>query len=130
MQSTFTDIKIVALDDAASEPSGDRAFVRLILKLSQSAPSAWSQYFNDAWGQHIYMKKRRASASGDRLEITCMPEDLEKDHLPELNKIISATNSAYRSYADAQTREKEIEIENARRQKEELANLKGRLKFD
>ena len=130
MPGKFTDIKIVEMDDAASGPSGEGALVRVVLKLSQNAPGAWSQYFNEAWRQHIYMMKRKASASGDHLEIVCMPDELEKDHIPELNKIISDTNKAYQNYADAQSREKEIEMENARRQKEELASLKGRLKFD
>lgn len=126
----FTDIKIVGLDDAASGPSGQGALVRLCLKLSQSAPTAWSQYFNDAWDQHFYMTKRRATAFGDRLEIVCMPVELQNEHLPELNKVISETNDAYRKHADAQISEREIEAERARQQKEELANLKGRLKFD
>lgn len=130
MPNTSTDIKIVALDDAASGPSGEGALVRLVLKLSQRAPTLWSQYFNHAWNQHIYMMKRRASVSGDRLEITCMPQELESHHLTQLNKIISETNNAYRKYTEEQTREKEIETERARRQKEELANLKSTLKFD
>jgi hypothetical protein len=130
MPMPFTDIKIVGLDDAASGPSGQGALVRLSLKLSDSAPSAWSQYFNEAWEQHIYMMKRRASVFGDRLEIVCMPDELQNDHLPELNNVISETNSEYRRYADAQDRQREIEVEIARRQKDELANLKGRLKFD
>jgi hypothetical protein len=67
MSDQFTGIKIVALDDEASCPSGQGALLRLVLKLSQSAPSAWSQYFNDAWQQHLYIMKRRASVSGDRL---------------------------------------------------------------
>jgi hypothetical protein len=37
-------------------------------------------------------------------------------------------NTAYRSYVEARNREKQIDLENAKRQKEELANLKGRLK--
>lgn len=130
MSGEFVDIKIVALDDAASGPSGEGALLRLVLKLSQSAPTAWSRYFNEAWSQHLYMMKRRASASGDRLEIVCMPEELESDHLPELKKIVDETNQAYRRFATEQKRLKEIEVEAAKRQNEALANLKGRLKFD
>jgi hypothetical protein len=130
MLDQFNDIKIVALDDEASGPSGQGVLLRLVLKLSQSAPSAWSQYFNDAWRQHLYMMKRRASVSGDRLEIICTPDELEKDHLPELNKVIAETNEAYGKYAQEQKRLKEIEIEAARRQSEALSDLKGRLKFD
>jgi hypothetical protein len=130
MPNQFADIKIVAMDDAASGPSGEGALLRLVLKLSQSAPTAWSQYFNESWRQHIYMMKRKASVSGDRLEIICMPDELESDHLPELKKIVGDTNEAYRKFAQERERRKEIEIETARRQSEALFNLKGRLKFD
>jgi hypothetical protein len=130
MPNQFTDIKIAELDDAASGPSGEGALLRLVLKLSQSTPSAWSQYFNDVWGQHFYMMKRRASISGDRLEIICMPEELETDHLPELKKMIAKTNEAYGRYLEEEKGKKEIEMENTRRQREVLSGLKGRLKLD
>jgi hypothetical protein len=126
----FQDIKIEAFDNSASSPSGEGALMRLVLRLSQSAPPAWSQYFNQSWQQHIYMMKRRAAVVGDRLEIICMPRELEGDHLPELKKVIAETNKAYRAYAAEQNRMKEEAAEEARRQKEELSGLKGRLKFD
>jgi hypothetical protein len=130
MSSEFTDIKIVSLDDVASGPSGDRALFRLVLKLSQRTPTAWSEYFNEAWGHHIYMMKRKATIFGDRLEIICMPDELEKDHLPELNKVMSETNDAYKKYASEQSCINQAEAERVQRQKEELSDLKRRLKFD
>lgn len=130
MADTFEGIKIRELDDAASGPSGEGALMRLVLRLSQSAPGTWSQYFNQAWQQHIYMKKRRASVSGDRLEIICMPDELETDHLPELNKVIAETNTAYGAHAAEQSRLRQQAADEAERQKDQLANLKGKLKFD
>ncbi|AZO54752.1 MULTISPECIES: hypothetical protein [unclassified Mesorhizobium] len=130
MANQFTDIKIKALDDSASGPSGEGALMRLVLRLSQSAPAPWSQYFNKAWQQHIYMMKRRASVSGDRLEIICMPNELQADHIPELNKIITQTNAAYGAYAAEQTRLRQKTADESQRQKDDLAKLKGQLKFD
>ena len=130
MPDQFTDIRIVELDDEASLPSGEGALVRVVLRLSERAPSEWSQYFNDAWRLHLYMMKRRAIVSGDRLEIICMLEELERDHLPELNKVMAETNEAYRKYAQEQNRRREIENEAAQRHREALSNLKDRLKFD
>jgi len=127
---TFTDIKIKELDDAASGPSGQGALMRLVLRLSESAPGPWSQYFNQAWQQHIYMMKRRASVSGDRLEITCMPDELQSDHLPELSKVIAQTNAAYGAHAAEQSRLRQQAADEAKRQKDELSSLKGKLKFD
>lgn len=130
MTGTFKDIKIMELDDAASGPSGERALMRLVLRLSHSAPAPWSEYFNQAWQQHIYMMKRRATVSGDRLAIICMPDELQSDHLPELNKVIAKTNAAYGVYAAEQSRLQQQAVDEAKRQKDELASLKGKLKFD
>jgi hypothetical protein len=127
---TFTDIKIKELDDAASGPSGQGALVRLVLRLSHSAPARWAAYFNERWQQAIYMSKRHARVFGDKLEITCMPYELERDHLPELNKVIAETNEAYRGYFAKQERERDLQEEAEKRQKQELSDLKGRLKFD
>lgn len=130
VEKTFTDIKIKELDDGASGPSGEGALYRLVLKLSHSAPSAWADYFNGAWKQHFYMMKRRASVFGDTLEIICMPDELEKDHVPELKKVIAETNDAYKRWIADREQMRQVQEEQAKRQKQELSDLKGRLKFD
>jgi hypothetical protein len=76
------------------------------------------------------MMKRRASVSGDRLEIICMPDELQADHLSELNKVIAETNEAFKKYDADRKRAKQAEDEHAKRQKQELSDLKRRLKFD
>lgn len=126
----FQDIKIVALDDGASGPSGEGALMRIVFKLSASAPAAWADYFNEAWRQHLYMMKRRAAVSGGRLEIICIPGELETDHIPELSKVIAQTNDAYRAFAAEQARQEQAAEEEALRQKQQLSDLKGRLRFD
>lgn len=130
MAEPFADITMKELDDSASRPSGQGALMRLVLRLSRSAPAQWCQYFNQAWQQHLYGMKRRATVSGDRLEIVCMQDELEQDHLPELKKVIAETNVAYRAFAAEQQRIKEANAKVDQQQKEELASLKGRLKFD
>jgi hypothetical protein len=126
----FQYIKIVDLDEEASGPSGEGALMRTILKLSETPPPEWSEYFNQAWQQHIYMMKRRARVIGDWIEIICMPAELQHDHIPELNKVIAQTNAAYSSHAaDQESRREAIENETAR-QKQQLSELKSKLKFD
>jgi hypothetical protein len=125
----FSDITIEGFDEAASGPSGDRALVRLVLRLSASAPPDWARYFNQAWAQHIYMLKRRAQVAGNRLEIIAMPEELEREHLPELKKVIAETNAAYAPVAARREKEAELAAAEAKRQKDELRSLKDNLKF-
>ena len=131
MSNEFVPIKIVGLNDGASkrvEPGS--AIVRVVLELSASAPSNWADYFNNSWKQHIYMMKRRAEVRGKRLEIECVPEELQPDHLPELKKVIDATNEAYGKYhaqvALAQQAEVVAQVADAAK----LAELKNKLKFD
>ena len=130
MTEQFEDIKITSLDESASRPSGQGALMCLVLRLSQTAPSYWAQFFNETWKQQLYAMKRRAAVSGSRLEIICMPDELDVDHLPELKKVIAEANQAYRAHAANEQRRQEQEAAEHRRQKEALAKLNKTLKFD
>jgi hypothetical protein len=131
MADQFTDIKIVSLDDDASRPSVEHALFRVVLKLSQRAPSEWAEYFNQAWRKHSYgLKWRRATVFGDTLEVICMPNELQTDHIPELKKVILDTNEEYKKHAADQERIGRAQEERVQRQKQELSELRGRLKFD
>ena len=131
MTTTFTDIKIIGMDDATSRPRDpNSAIVNVAFQLSAAAPSEWANYFNQTWQQHIYMMKRRARVFGRTLEIECVPSEIEKDHLPELKKIIAETNQAYGKYADTQARQREAEAARNAATAQELKDVKNRLKFD
>lgn len=125
----FTDIKIKELDENASGPSGEGSLQCLVLRLSQSSPYDWANYFNEAWRHHFYMGKRRATVSGNALEIICMPDELE-NLVPELNKVISQTNNAYKEYVEEDERQRQDMAEKAQIDKQKIVDLKARLKFD
>ncbi len=132
MANEFMDIKIVSLDDTATSRSteSNSALVNIVLNLSLSAPHELESYFNDCWQSHIYMMKRRAIVSGKRLEIYCVPEELQSDHLPELKKIIAETNQAYRQFLDQKERVAAAEVAKDETEKAKLRNLKNSIKFD
>lgn len=131
MTFEFTEIKITGLDEGASGPRepGSPMF-RMHLTLSASAPTAWSQYFNDRWHGHFYMMKRRAEAYGSFIIIECVPDELQNDHLSELKKIVAETNSAYGAYCEKQQHERGRVAAQEAADKARVADLKGRLKFD
>ncbi|MGF6400594.1 hypothetical protein ABH905_004260 [Pseudomonas frederiksbergensis] len=131
MMTEFEDIKIVSLDDKASYKSDpSSALMHVVLSLSASAPYEWSNYFNQRWLQQSYHMKRNASVSGKRLEIYCVPDELQNVHIPELNKVIGETNDAYRlQLADGQQKAAaQVAAEAA--EQEKLASIKAGLKFD
>ncbi|MBX3628045.1 MAG: hypothetical protein KF892_23755 [Rhizobacter sp.] len=131
MAQEFVDIKISAFDDQSSHRVDPRsAIVRMVLELSSSAPPEWSRYFNERWEQNFYMMKRRAHVSGRRLEIECVPEELESDHLPQLKKIISETNQAYRQYHAARQQQREAEEARKEADSAKMSEFKKKLSFD
>jgi hypothetical protein len=130
MAQSFEDVRMVELNERASAPSGEGALMNIVIRLNQTVPPGWADAFQRMWKDHIYMMKRRAIVSGDSLTIVCMPDELQKDHIPELNRVFGEVNAAYRSYRADLEREKQAREEERKRQQHELANLKGRLKFD
>lgn len=130
LADVFEDIKIVGLDDHASRPSGQGALMNIVLSLSARPPAEWASTFNERWKRHIYSAKRHASIVAGRLEITCMPDELEASHLPELKALVAEVNAAYRAYAEEEVRKAKARKQESQRQKDELAALKGKLKFD
>jgi hypothetical protein len=75
------------------------------------------------------MRKRRATISGKRLEIFCVPDELEKDHLPELKKIIAETNQIYRKFLEANQQAEAARNAKVAAEQEKLANMKKSIKF-
>jgi len=113
---SFEDVQIIGIDkDASHRSERTPGLFDIVLKLSTSAPWEWSLNFNELWKREIYMNKRQATASGARITITCVPSELEADHLPHLEAVISKANVAYsarlaRTKVDTDSRKKQ-EIE-------------------
>jgi hypothetical protein len=127
----FEDIKIIAMDDGASYNSEPNTqMMHIVLTLSASAPYEWSQYFNDCWQHQLYMMKRRATASDKRIEIYCVPDELQQHHIPQLNKVIAETNAAYRGYVEKSQRDAAKRADAEARERSELSKIKSDLKFD
>lgn len=131
MDNDFEDIKIVAFNDQETRRGDPNlALMHLVLQLSASAPHEWAQYFNECWRSHFYMMKREARVSGDRLEIYCVPDELEKHHIPELKKVASQTNQAYRQYLARRRQAADAQAAKEAEERDHLAEIKSRLKFD
>jgi len=131
MAAKFEDIKIVSLDESRSKSTDPTsALMNIVLNLSASAPHEWASYFNDRWQSHIYMAKRRARILGAHLEICCVPDELQREHVPELKKIIDETNQAYRQFLAKEQQAEETYAAKAAAERAKLEDLKKTLKFD
>lgn len=130
MAAEFEDIKIVSFDEDASYKSDERSsLTNCVLRLSSLAPSDWAEHFNQSWKEHFCMTKRNATASGDRIEVLCVPEELQ-NLINELKKVIAATNRAYGQHVSATQQRAKQQEESAAAEKERLTKVKNTLTFD
>lgn len=131
MSTDFEDIRIIGLDETASfKPDPSKALYNVVLELSSPVPSEWAQYFNQRWKSEFYMMKRRAEASGRRLIVHCVPDELEREHLPRLKEVIAETNAAYREYISRRKLQDSQRRTETDRERADLVQLKHRLRFD
>ena len=131
MAATFTPIKIIGLNDSASGPSDQgAAMTRVVLDLSEQAPPEWAGYFNQRWAQHIYGMKRHAQVGGKQLEISCVLEELETEHLPEFRKVFDETNAEYSKFDAARQVAHEAQLTKRDAEAAKLAEMKKDIKFD
>ena len=95
----FEDIRIVGVDEQATmrAETGGQMF-NVVLKLSGYAPWEWSEYFDARWKSELYMMKRHACASNGFITITCVPTELETEHLSHLQAVVDETNTVYRTH--------------------------------
>lgn len=68
--------------------------------------------------------------SGKHLEIYYVPDELQKEQIPELNKIISETNQVYRQYIMRMQHEANAQAAKDADEMAKLAEIKSTLKFD
>lgn len=130
MSATFEDIEITGIDDkASSRPDSRMALFDIVLTLSKSAPYEWSEYFDALWQRHIYMMKRSASVSGNRLTIHCVPDELEQYHLPELKRVIAEVNQEYGRFFHSQLEQRQQEQRQKNEDGEAIQNLKKNFKL-
>ena len=130
MNSDFTDITITDLDAEQTRQSDTAPGLRqMVLTLSAQPTAEWTQIFEAERQFPRHSMWRRAWIEGPAIVIDCVPEELEKYHLRDLQQDVANTNQKYREFltkVEAQNqREKKAREEEDKR----LNELKKRLKF-
>lgn len=96
----FEDIRIVEIDTEASRPVGTGERQLVVLRLSGTPTPQWKEMFEGAWKLHAYRGKRDVHFLLATMEMVSSVDDVVAHHLPELRKLIAATNEAYRRYLE------------------------------
>ena len=126
----FHDIKIVGIDQGASQPTGEGAFYVMVLNLSPHPTSDWSDLFSMLWKQNMYMGKRNIETFGSKMNVRCVPNELEGGLLEEIKRIVVKTNGEYRSHIEAAEAQQQVAQDRKNEERQNIANIASRLKFD
>ncbi len=131
MDSDFTAIKIVGLDEEMTVASFDHPGLQLIfLRLSQTPPPIWQSSFKKSRKVPRHPHWRQAWIDRKFIVVECLPDEIEVYHLRDLKQDVARANEYYREYFKKQAqaeRQKKHADHNVRAQ---LREMKDRLKFD
>lgn len=131
MNKVFEEIKIVDLDVEKTRPSNKASGLRhMYLKLSALPNIEWVQIFERERNFPRHNMWRHAWIEGQYIVVDCVPEEIERYHLKDLKEDVSNTNAKYISYLQRVKAENERHHREAVVEKENLSQLKGKLKFD
>lgn len=126
----FEPVKIVGMNPDASRPSGKGALLDIVLMLEPRPRGTWSDVFHNLWARHLYMMKRAVVVSGSSMTVTCMEDELEGGLLAELQKVVEAANVAFKEIIDRTDAERARQEAEALAERQRIAGLANRLKFD
>ncbi len=131
MSKVFDEIKIVDLDVEKTRPSNEASGLRhMFLKLSAFPTNEWVQIFQSERSFPRHTMWRHAWIEGQYIVVDCVPEEIERYHLKDLKEDVASTTAKYVSYLQRMEAENERQQKQEAVEREKLANLKGKLKFD
>ena len=131
MEIDFIDIKIVSLEDEMTVVSHDQPSLRYVyLKLSQTPPPLWQNYFKESRKIARHPHWRNAWIDRKFIVIECLLEEIETYHLTDLKQDLAKANNQYRKYLEKQSQTEHVQKKLYHQDLEKLRDIKNRLNFD
>ena len=129
VEQDFVDIRIVDLDVAKTTWSRIHESMRVVyLKLSAPPPDLmWEHFFFEERGSRICIQHRGIWIEEGYISFDCVPADVERFHIPDIQRSIGYANAKYHEYARQRRREREEAREAEREELIELERLRKRL---
>ncbi|MCE4937480.1 hypothetical protein [Aliivibrio fischeri] len=128
--SVFEPIQLKKVIDEQSRRYADTALYEIVIELSACAPQYWQEIFNHLWQQNFYMMKRDAVAYSYNVTITCVPDELQQSHVPELKRVVEQTNNEYKNYLIQKAQHEAALKAQAGVEKDKLKKLSDNVSFD
>ena len=129
--TTFEDIKILEIDDSESyKPDPSKLLYNIYLKLSASPPSEWQQIFEAERRFPRHTMWRKAWIEGEYIVVHCVPDEIEKYHANDLKDDVKNSNAKYRQYLTEEAQKEAKKSERALSERNQLKELKQKIRFD
>ena len=127
----FAEIRILDLDVERTEQSPSAPGLRLMhLELSADPPSEWAQIFDNERSFARHSMWREARIEGRYIVVDCVPEELQRYHLPDLKQDVGNSNVKYVAWLARHEADEAREAEQKKAELERLRKVKEGLKFD
>jgi hypothetical protein len=129
----FENIKLTGFDKDGTHRAGDPQATELWnvwLTLSAAPPREWIEIFDQEWRSRIYSMKQSATVAGSSIIIKCGLDDVENDHVPQLQEALKLANERYRDSLDRKEEQEARRSEQQDKDAAELDDLERRLKFE
>jgi hypothetical protein len=131
MEIDFLDIRIVSLEDEMTVESPNQPSLRYVyLKLSQTPPPLWQNYFKESRKMARHPHWRNAWIDRKFVVIECKFEEIETYHLNDLKQDLAQANRQYRRYLEQQSQTEQGKKTAYIQEVEKLREIKNRLNFD
>ena len=126
----FEDIRIVDIDLSASfNPDPLKSLYNMFLRLSRTPPREWEEIFASERQFPRHTMWRRAWIEGSSIVIYCVPEEIEKYHMDDLQRDVGNSNRRYREYLKERAQKEVQERDRLQAQNQALQDMKKRLGF-
>jgi len=127
----FEDIKIIEIDDSKSyKPDSLKLLYNIYFKLSALPPLEWQQIFEAERRFPRHTMWRNAWIEGEYIVIHCVPDEIEKYHANDIKEDVKNTNSKYRRYLMEEAQKEAKKSEKALSERNQLRELKQKIRFD
>lgn len=95
----YEEIRIEGIDDALTEPSPKSADMRrMFVQLNMEPMPIWISIFDNQRRLPRHSRWRDAHVEGSHIVVDCVPEEMQKYHLPDLKGDVEIANTEYRKY--------------------------------
>jgi len=127
----FEDLKIIEIDDSKSyKPDPTKLLYNIYLKLSAPPPLEWHQIFEAERRFPRHTMWRHAWIEGEYIVIHCVPDEIEKYHANDIKEDVKSANSKFRQYLTEEAQKEEKKSEQALAERNQLKDLKQKIRFD